>query len=360
MNLVCEDTIRLFSKPEFIKIYQNLIAAKFDLMKFIPAKAIIDDALGTGKLQKGGHVIESSSGTFALALSILCSIYGLRLSLVTGPVSPIVEWRLRQLGAEMIIVPTANNCEGGIQQARLTVLKDVLAANPDAFWPRQYTNPLNPASYSGFADLVLETLGHVDIVVGSVGSGGSLCGTAGYLRRHNPELHATAVDHNRSVLFGAEPERITKLDRDTYEQLLAMGAGIVMGNLDHTQCDDVHWVPIPKMIREVHVFHKETGFLVGPSSGACLAVAKWVARRHPDKKILTILPDHGVRYVNTMFNPDWLGRWTADLDRDWTEPRECPSPKAVNEDWCRCEWKRSSFLDRVGVPPGPRQANYNP
>ncbi|WP_425089828.1 hypothetical protein [Stappia sp.] len=81
-----------YAVPAFLRLERNLTAAKFELMKFTPAKRILDDALASGRLPPGGQVIESSSGTFALALSILCSLYGLKLTLVTGPVSEIVRW----------------------------------------------------------------------------------------------------------------------------------------------------------------------------------------------------------------------------------------------------------------------------
>lgn len=167
------ESVRQFSTPQLIELAPHHYAAKFDLMKFIPAKAIIDNAIQTGKLQKGGRVIESSSGTFALALAIICSQRDLSLSLVTGQISDITRWRLEQLGAEVTVVPTANGAEGGIQQARLELLKQMLEGDPDAFWPQQYTNPLNPASYESFGRLIEERLPKIDILVASIGSGGS-------------------------------------------------------------------------------------------------------------------------------------------------------------------------------------------
>jgi len=360
MKTSSSDTIAALAFPSLVHVSNNLFAARFDLMKFTPAKRILDDALASGRLQPGGRVMESSSGTFALALAILCSLYGLKLTLVTGPVSRVVRWRLENLGAELEVVPTANNCAGGIQQARLEVLHRMLAAAPDAFWPQQYTNPLNAASYAPVAERLLERIPRVDTIVGTVGSGGSLFGISRLLQQANPRLKIVAVDHNRSVIFGARPERITRMCRESYEQLLAMGAGIPMGNVEFERCDAVHWVPVPKMVQKVHAFHHDTGFLVGPSSGAALAVAEWEALREPDRTVLTILPDHGVRYVDTMFNPDWLGQWPEDLRSEWTAPVVIESPFAVPPDWCLFEWKRSPFERVFGHAPQPRHAGYNP
>lgn len=352
--------LRTFSEPMFVNVRPNLLAAKFDLMKFTPAKAIIEDALSSGRLQRGGHVMESSSGTFALALAILCSQYGLRLTLVTGPVSQVVRWRLESLGAKLHVVNQSNLCEGGIQQARLGVLADLLQQNPDAFWPQQYTNPLNAASYRPFPSRLLDEGHRVDVLVGTVGSGGSLFGFARVLLEDNPNLRVVAVDHNRSVIFGAKANKITRMCRESFEQVLAMGAGIPMGNVNFRDCDEVHWVPVPKMVQQVHQFHTETGLLVGASSGAALTVAKWYADQEPDRNVLTILPDHGVRYVETLFDPDWLNRWPDDLRASWDRPEDKESLNDISEAWCRMVWGRKPFEAVAGHAAVPRPAGYNP
>lgn len=354
------DVIDALSFPHFVRVGDNLVAAKFDLMKFTPAKYILDTAMRSGQLRAGGHVIESSSGTFALALSILCSLYDLRLTLVTGPTSEIVRWRLENLGAVLHQVSASNNCEGGIQQARLNVLAKLRSSLPDSFWPQQYTNPLNPLSYNPVAERALMIQPKIDAIVGTVGSGGSLFGIASVLQRENPDLEVIAVDHNRSVIFGAQAKLISKMCRETFEQILAMGAGIPMGNVKFELCDEVHWVPVPKMVQKVHDFHQRTGMLVGPSSGAALAVAEWRAARAPSQNVLTILPDHGVRYVETMFNPGWLHKWNQDLIREWRGPTDIASLDEVSEGWCRIKWGRRTYRDVAGSDPAPRPAGYCP
>lgn len=352
--------IQTYAEPMFVDVAPNLIAAKFDLMKFTPAKRILDNAIGNGELEAGGHIIESSSGTFALALAILSSLYGLQLTLVTGPVSKVVRWRLESLGAKINVVEASNNCEGGIQQARLNVLHDLLEKTPGAFWPQQYTNPLNSASYHPFPERILDAGKRIDTLVGTVGSGGSLFGFAKILRESNPNLKVVAIDHNRSVVFGAKAKKITRMCRETFEEILAIGAGIPMGNVTFTDCDEIHWVPVPKMIQQVHSFHKETGLLVGPSSGAALTVAKWYAANQPDLNVLTILPDHGVRYVETMFNPEWLNNWPDDMNSNWNAPKGITSLESVGAGWCNMAWSRRTFKAVAGHEPAPRHAGYNP
>jgi len=139
-----------------------------------------------------------------------------------------------------------------------------------------------------------------------------------------------------------------------------MGAGIAMGNVEFGSCDEVHWVPVPKMVQQVHAFHRETGLLVGASSGAALTVAKWYAERNPDHNIMTILPDHGVRYVETLYEPEWLARWPEDLQGEWDAPAGIDILEEVTDGWCRMSWGRQSFEAVAGHPPGPRPAGYNP
>ncbi|MES0213363.1 pyridoxal-phosphate dependent enzyme [Mesorhizobium sp. M0028] len=354
------NVIESLSFPRFVPLAHNLVAAKFELMKFTPAKHILDDALASGHLRPGGHVIESSSATFALALSILCSLYDLRLTLVTGPTSQIVRWRLENLGAILHTVQASKNCEGGIQQARLEVLAELRSSMSNSFWPQQYTNPLNSLSYKFIAERVLLSQPKIDSIVGTVGSGGSLFGIASVLERENPNLEVIAVDHNRSVIFGAQAPRISKMCRETFEQILGMGAGIPMGNVNFESCDEVHWVPVPKMVQKVQDLHRRTGMLVGASSGAALAVAEWRAAQEPSQHVLTIFPDHGIRYVETMFNPGWLNNWKEDLARDWGGPREISSLEKVSEEWCRFKWGRRKYRHVVGSDPAPRHAGYNP
>lgn len=165
-----------FSQPELVPLSPHLASLRFDLMKFTPALRILDDACSSGALPPGGAIYESSSGTFALALAIISAIRGYKLTLVTGPVSEVVRWRLEGLGATLHVVSASRCCEGGIQKARLEVLDELLAGNESAFWPRQYTNPLNARSYEALACELVEGGLDVDILVGSVGSGGSLFG----------------------------------------------------------------------------------------------------------------------------------------------------------------------------------------
>lgn len=338
-------------RPDIIQLQPNLVAAQFDLMKIVPARFILENALETGLLQEGGLVVESSSGTFALGLAIVCANLGLRLSLVTGQLEESVEWRLRHLGASIEKVYSGKGYMGGIQQKRLDRLGQVMAENPGSFWPRQYDNPLHPVAYAALAESLAKSLGKLDFLVASVGSGGSICGFARVLRKSNPDLKVIAVDHNLSVLFGPTSGEATPLCRECYEPLLGMGSDIVIPNVDHTQCDEVHWVPVAKMINAIHHMHQHYGLLLGPTAGAAYSIADWVARAHPDSKVLTIFPDHGIRYLRTVYNAEWLNERAEELQRTWSEPKLVEGPTKVGSDWAYYPWGRRSYPEVLGHGP---------
>lgn len=351
-----ESTLDHLCKPSLVRLQPNLYAAKFDLMKIVPARHIVEDALATGKLKPGGLVVESSSGTFALGLAQVCTTLGLKLTLKTGPLEPIVEWRLRNLGAHIDTVTCAAGNLREMQEQRFEMVRKTLREVPGSFWTRQHDNPLHPAGYGTAARAIGAELGKVDILVGTVGSGGSLCGFARPLREANPGLTVVAVDHNMSACFGLTSERVYPLCEEQWLTLLGMGSDIVFPNVCHRECDEVHWVPIAQMINSIHELHRTTGLLVGPTSGAALSVAQWMVRNHPHSTVLTILPDHGVRYIDTVYNPAWLDQRRDELARTWSEPVRCDTPTEVAGEWTWLPWQRRSYDEVCGHPTAHRES----
>jgi len=338
-------------QPSLVQMQPNLFAMQFDLMKIVPARFILERALKTGELKEGGLVVESSSGTFALGLAIVCANLGLHLSLVTGQLEESLEWRLRQLGASIEKVFSGSGYMGGIQQKRLDRLSQVMADNPGSYWPRQYDNPLHPQAYAALAANAAQSLGKIDFLVASVGSGGSISGFARVLRQSNPDLSVIGVDHNLSVLFGPTSADATPLCRECYEPLLGMGSDIVIPNVDHTQIDEVHWVPVAKMIQAIHQIHNQYGLLLGPTAGAAYAIADWIAQANPCSRVLTIFPDHGIRYMRTVYNAEWLSPRAEELQRTWAQPVLVDSPIKVGRDWARFPWNRRSYPEVLGHGP---------
>lgn len=240
--------------PRLVRLGENLYGASFFLMKLAPARFILDRARNEGLLEPGQVVIETTSGTFGLALAMLCNLRGYRLILVSDPaIDPALRRRLEDLGARVEIVREPASV-GGFQRSRLDRMAALQAEHPGHFCPSQYSNPHNPRSYAPFAELLAETIGRVDCLVGTVGSGGSMCGTTSYLRLLSPDSQAIAVDTRGSVLFGQADEK---------RLLRGLGNSLMPENLCHSTFDEVHWVSAAEGFAATRALHRRHSLNVG-------------------------------------------------------------------------------------------------
>ncbi len=334
--------------PRIVHLGPNLFGAAFSLMKLLPARHILDRAHEDGLLEPGTVVIESTSGTFGLALAMECRLRGRPLVLVSDPaVDPRLRRRLRDLGAAVDIVaePAAI---GGYQQARLDRLAELRGRHRRHFLPAQYSNPDNPAGYGVLAELLAAALGRVDILVGPVGSGGSMCGTVAGLRRLLPatDVAAVAVDTPGSVLFG---------QHDAPRRIRGLGNSLMPPNLDHSAFDEVHWVSDREGFAATRALHRRHALYMGPTSGAAWMVAQWKARAEPDARVVVLLPDEGHRYQDTVYDDAWLRRQGLRLRRLPNRPIEVDSPDDGGPEWSSLRWNRRRF--EAVVPSGrPRGA----
>ncbi len=325
--------------PRIVRLTGNLYGACFPLMKQLPARFILDRARDAGLLQPGAHVIETTSGTFGLALAIVCALRGYHLTIVSDPViDDPLKRRLIDLGARVEIV-TQPAAVGGLQRARLDRLDELRGARPDSFWPAQYDNAHNVGAYAPFAELLTETLGRVDCIIGTVGSGGSTCGTSRYLRALFPKLTVLGVDTHGSVLFG-QPDR--------KRLLRGLGNSLMPQNLDHRAFDEVHWVTAAEGFQATRVLHQRHALFMGATSGAAYLVAGSWAAQHPDATVVALLPDEGYRYQDTVYNDEWLrgkGLWLPRLPR---EPLTVSTVPTAESRWCRIAWNRRSYEEVLG------------
>ncbi|MGW0538216.1 PLP-dependent cysteine synthase family protein [Streptomyces sp. NPDC003032] len=328
---VYESVLEATELPRLIQVRDNLYAAAFSLMKLLPARYVVDSAERAGLLTPGTPVIETSSGTFGLGLAMVCRLRGYPLTVVGDPaIDQDLRNRLERLGAQVEIVEDDGR-PGGIQAARLARVAELVRERPDSFVPRQYDNPDNPASYAVVGDQIAQTLGSIDCLVGPVGSGGSTCGVAASLRAGGDALRLVAVDTHGSVIFGAtEGPRV----------LRGLGSSIVPGNVDHSAYDEVHWVTPAEAFHSTHELYATHGLFMGPSSGASFQVASWYADRHPDHRVLMLLPDEGYRYQSTVYNEAWLRAQGITPAANSEGPRLVRRPWEAGRTWSRLLWGR--------------------
>jgi cysteine synthase len=251
-------------------------------------------AKATGELKEGDIIVESSSGTLAVGLALVGRALNHEVHIITDPrIDPVTLAKLESLEAVVHIVDhmTAH----GWQSARLEKLHQVLAEAPNAFWPRQYSNVNNPRAYAALARELLEDIGHMDVLVGPVGSGGSLCGTARVLKEANPALLVVGTDAVGSVIFD-QPDRPERLQS-------GLGNSLVPPNVDKSIIDQVHWLNDDEAFSATLCLARDEQIFAGNSSGSAYWVARWLStEKAAHDTVVVILPDRGDRYFRTIYS----------------------------------------------------------
>jgi cysteine synthase A len=336
-----DSMIEAMAMPRVVRLRPNLYAVVFSLMKILPAKHIIEQARSNGLLGPGTPVLETSSGTFALGLAMVCRRWGHPLTIVGDPaIDPALRTRLELLGTRVEIVDDFD-APGGIQGARLARLEELRREQPGVFVPGQYDNPGNPGSYLPVAELVAGAVARVDRLVGPVGSGGSSGGISSALRLFGMDPALVGVDTPGSVIFG--------LDNGP-RPLRGLGSSIHPGNVVHESYDEVHWVSAAAAFDTTRRLFSERGMFVGPTSGAAHLAADWYARRDPEETTVVVFPDDGYRYQDTVYREHWLrerGHWAPELP---PEPLLVHEPRDLHPHWTRMEWDRRPAPERVLAP----------
>lgn len=340
MMKVYNSAIESMELPNIIQLERNLYCANFRLMKLLPANYIIRNAITKEYLNKSSIVIETSSGTFGLGLAMVCNLYGFKLFIVSDPVMDIfLKRRLEYLGAKVIIVKKANII-GGFQSSRLDQIVILRKQYPNNFWTNQYDNPDNPNSYVRVAEQIYNTIGNIDIIVGSVGSGGSMCGITSHLRKYNKNLYAVGVDTNGSVLFGQD---------DKPRILRGLGNSIIPKNLNHAIFNEIHWIEANQAYLETRNLYNKYSVFCGGTSGAAYSVGNWLKMTYPDKRILMVFPDEGYRYQNTIYNNNWLKKEGLNNIDFISGPKLIINPKQATRGWFRIMWNLKTLTDMVKV-----------
>ena len=323
-------------RPKLIPLEANLTAAVFSFMKIFPAEFCIRMAREQGWINSQSLIVETSSGNMALGLALICKLTGLQLTIVSDyACDGFLKRRMEDLGTRVEIV-SGPAAQGGYQRARLDRLGEICAETPGHFWVNQYDNPGNPGAYSFLATQLVESMGHVDCLVATVGSGGSACGTAGYLREIFPEMQTIGVDTFGSVLFG-QPDRPRKLR--------GLGNSVLPKNLDHRIFDEVHWVNAAEAYTATRLLHRETSLFCGGTSGAAWMVARHYARKNPKARVVCLFPDDGYRYTETIYNDEYLWKENLWLSELTAAPREVTHPLDGGPSWSFLRWNRRSYAE---------------
>lgn len=255
------------------------------------AKAMIDDAEASGKLKKGSVIIEPTSGNTGIGLASVAAARGYRIIIVM-PETMSIERRqlMKAYGAELVLTDGAAGMKGAIAKA------DELAKEiPGSFIPGQFVNPANPKIHfeTTGPEIFEDTDGKVDILVAGAGTGGTITGTAKYLKSKIPSLKAYVIEPKSSAVLSGNPPGPHKIQ--------GIGAGFVPEVLDTSVYDEIIPVENDDAFAAAKAVGKAEGFLVGISSGAAISAALSLAEKpeNEGKTIVAILPDTGERYLST-------------------------------------------------------------
>lgn len=254
------------------------------------ALAMINAAERDGSLKPGGTIIEPTSGNTGVGLAMLAAARGYRMILVMPETMSVERRKLAaSYGAEIVLTPGSEGMKGAV--ARANQLQEEV---PGAIIAGQFENPANPqAHYETTGPEIWEaTAGTVDAIVAGVGTGGTISGSARYLKEQNPAVRAIAVEPEESQVLAGKPSGAHRIQ--------GIGAGFVPATYDATVVDEVLPVASQDAIDTKKLLAKEAGLLVGISSGAAVTAALRLAERpeFAGKTIVAILPDTGERYLS--------------------------------------------------------------
>lgn len=255
------------------------------------AKNMIADAEQRGVLKPGATIIEPTSGNTGIGLAALAASKGYSL-ILTMPETMSVERRniLKAYGAKIVLTEGAKGMTGAIAKAE-ELAKEI----PDSFLTGQFDNPANPEAHilTTGPEIWEDTDGEVDILVASVGTGGTITGTGEYLKSKNPDIKVVAVEPSDSpVLSGGKPGP---------HGIQGIGAGFVPVVLNTEIYDEIIPVETQTAFDTAKLLAHKEGIQVGISSGAALYAAIETAKKEENKgkTIVVILPDSGDRYYST-------------------------------------------------------------
>ena len=264
------------------------------------AASMIDRAEAAGLLRPGGTIVEPTSGNTGAALAMLAAVRGYHLvAVMADKQSKEKQDLLRAYGAEVVVCPSAVAPDDP-RSYYSTAAR--LAEERGAYRPDQYANPANPAGHYATTgpEIWRQTDGQVGVLVAGVGTGGTITGTARYLKERNPGVWVVGADPKGSIFTARSPEEMHSYLTE------GVGEDFWPDAFDPALVDEYEVVSDGEAFRTARRLAAAEGILAGGSSGLAVVAARRVAARRSGDLIVVILPDSGRNYLSKTFDDGWM------------------------------------------------------
>ena len=273
--------------------------------------AMVEAAEKAGLLKPGGTIVEATAGNTGLGLALVAAVKGYRLIVVLpDKMSAEKISLLRAYGAEVVI--TATNVPPDSPDSSNGVADRLAREIPGAFRPDQFSNPNNPLAHylTTGQEIWTDSEGRVEVFVASMGTGGTISGTARYLKERNPAITIVGADPEGSILSGDAPHSY---------KVEGIGEDFIPKTFNRQVVDEMVRVSDKESFNTARRLAREEGILAGGSSGTALAAAlKYAQRLTQPREIVVLLPDTGRNYISKIFSDEWMrenGFWQDRVTR---------------------------------------------
>ena len=267
---------------------------------------MINAAEREGLLKPGGTIVEGTSGNTGMGLALVAAVRGYKMVFtITDKQSKEKIDLLKALGAEVIVCPTA--VEPDDPRSYYSVAKKLGEEIPNAYYPNQYENPMNPEAHyrTTGPEIWEDSEGKITHFVCGMGTGGTISGVGRFLKEKNPSVKIIGVDPIGSLYY--EFAKTGKVGKARTYVVEGIGEDIFPATMDFKVVDDVMQVSDRECFSVARTLVKNEGLFTGGSGGGCISAALKLARGlTADSFVVAFLPDDGMRYLSKLYNDEWM------------------------------------------------------